>query len=353
MIGLVSINEDRNYGAVLQAVGLQEFLNKLGIESKFVCIDKDYNGVLKVSFSSAKNAIKSFFTIIHHKKLKSGCDSFQKFIEENQKCFSRFKNLEEIIQNPPSVKGYIVGSDQVWPESNLNPLYSLSFAEDSVIKISYAASLGKDAISEQKKVVYRDYLKRFNTISVREKTAIDTVSEVYDGSVEYHVDPTLLHSKKFWSHYEKPYKGIPSKYILVYMIYVPKDVNAQLKKIKEATGLPIVLISNTSYKNINCDYYIRDAGPAEFLWLYHNAQGIISSSYHGVIFSIIYKKPFIAVNNPQNGTRIGNLLSLLNLKNNNGWESSFLEQSCDFDSVEKIIKNEQIRSQKYLEDSLL
>lgn len=347
MIGLVSINEDRNYGAVLQAVGLQKYLCKIGISGKFVCLEKNYNGVLSFSFNSPKDIIKNYFTLIHYKKLKDGCMKFQSFIEANQESFQKYSTIEQLGKEPPDVSGYIVGSDQVWPEDNLTPLYSLLFAQESTVKISYAASMGKDIISDSKKSIYKEYLERFDAISVREKNAVKTVSEVFSGQVDYHIDPTLLHDMDFWVEFEQPYDNLPEKFILIYMIYVPSNVNDRLREIKAKTGLPIVLVSNTPYKKIKCDYYIRDAGPAEFLWLIHHAQGIISSSYHGVIFSMIYKKPFIAVVNPNNGSRLNNLLQLLHMEHHNNWNSSFLKAEYDYNSIVPVLNTERNRSRSF------
>ncbi len=354
MIGLVSINEDRNYGAVLQAVGIQSFLTEIGIDSKFVCINREYNTVLNCSFHSPKQWLKSLFTFMHYKSLKNGCDRFQSFIDKNQKLFPKYNNYDELTKNPPNVKGYIVGSDQVWPEANLTSFYSLAFADKNNVKISYAASMGKDIIAQCNKEIYRNYLREFDAVSVREKSAIDAISEVYDGEISYHVDPTLLHDDMVWQKYEHEYDGkLPLKYILLYMIYVPSDVNKQLNQIRDYTELPIVMVSNTPYKRIKCDYYIRDAGPAEFLWLIHHAQGIISSSYHGVVFSIIYRKPFLAINNPKNGVRINNLLDLFDLQERSGWDKAFLEFEYDVDYIDKVLEIEKNRSCKYIKDKLL
>ena len=354
MIGIVSINEDRNYGAVLQAVSLQKFLDENDIKNKFVCLDNDYNDVLNISFNSPKSAIKSLFTKIHYRQLKSSCDKFQSFIDANQRLFPKYNSIEELRENPPNVDGYIVGSDQVWPETNLTPLYSLSFAGDNVKRISYAASMGKDCIADEKKETFREYLKYFDSISIREKTAIQAVSEVFKGDVNYHVDPTLLHDKVFWSEYEKAYFGkLPPKYILVYMIYVPGDINKRLLEIKKATDLPIVLVSNTPYKHIKCDYYLRDAGPAEFLWLFNHAEGVISSSYHGVVFSAIYRKPFIAVINPNKRARLDNLLELLHLEERGNWDLSFLKNEYEEEIISGILAKERERSRDYLVEALL
>ena len=354
MVGLVSINEDRNYGAVLQAVGLQAFLEELGIDSNFICFDKDYNAVLNISIRSIKSLMKSFFTVVHYRELKGGCKRFQSFIDENQRQFPKYSNFAQLKANPPIVNGYVVGSDQVWPEGHLTPVYGLSFAQDDVRKISYAASMGNDVISDNQKEVYKEYLKDFDAISIREKTAIKSISDVYKGTVNYHIDPTMLHDESFWKRYEEPYKGkLPSKYILVYMIYVPKDVKKQLQMIKNETGLPVVLVSNTPYKNVPCDYYIRDAGPAEFLWLCHHAQGIISSSFHGVVFSLLYRKPFIAVINPEKPCRIENLLGLFHMESWNNWNVNFLEKGYDSKLIDTVLNEERERSQSYLKEHLL
>lgn len=348
MIGIVTINEDRSYGAVLQAVGLQQFLAQLGLDNRFVGMTKNLDAVLKLGFRTPKEAVKSAFTIVHYRQLKRGCERFEQFVAQHEKCFPRYESYDALAADPPVVSGYVVGSDQVWPETNLLPVFGLSFAQNG-IKVSYAASMGKDIISEDKQAFFREYLKNFNTISVREKTAVSAISEVYDGQVQYHIDPSLLHDRTFWDQYAEKYEGsLPEKYILLFMIYVPPRFNEMVERIKRETGLPVVLLSNTPYKNIRCDYCIRDAGPAEFLWLIDHAEGVVSSSFHGVAFSIIYEKPFTAVINPASRCRLDNLLALLHLEDRDIWDASFLQKKHDWSHVHDVLQAERSRSRSYL-----
>lgn len=251
---------------------------------------------------------------------------------------------------PPVGSCYIVGSDQVWPETNLLPLNFLSFAPEGSKKISYAASLGKSEISNEYLHEYRKGLADFSAVSLRESCAVNAIRSVYNGNVETHVDPTLLYDRTIWEEYEIPYTGrLPEKYLLVYVIYTPPGFNNRLKEIKKQTGLPIVLVANTPHRKCYADIHIRDAGPAEFIWLMHYAEGIIASSYHGTIFSILFGKPFIPVVNPDKTARFDSLLSLLGLSKMVEWDTDFLSRAYDITSINSILERERNRSREYLE----
>lgn len=349
MIYLVSPNDDRNYGAVLQATALQDFLFNMGYESRFITIRKNLDSVLDIDAHSIKSLVKSLFVVLYKKELSKSCSLFDSFVKEHQKCTEMYESYQELSKNAPKGEAYIVGSDQIWPETNLLPLNKLSFAPSGHVKISYAASVGKDSISQEKKEEFHNFLESFSAVSIREKSAIPAFKQVYKKDIEYHVDPTLLFPEEYWMSKEKKYCGkLPSKYVLLYFIYTPKDINRKLKELRQKTHLPIVLISNTPYKSVHCDFYIRDAGPAEFLWLVHHAEGVVASSFHGCVFSIIYRKPLIAVNNPSKRARLDNLLELFNMRECMVWDSSFLENRRIYnDQIDIIIANEIERSKGY------
>lgn len=354
MVYLVSPNRDRNFGAVLQATALQDFLLELGIATKFISVNKNYNNFLEISFRSPKNCVKSLFILLHKKELADGCKKFDEFVDKYQRCTKCYGTYQELITIPTEGDSFIVGSDQVWPDTNLQPINMLSFVPENCRKLSYAASMGKDHILEEKKDYYREFLASFAAVSIRESSAISAISDVYKKKVYAHIDPVLLFDAKYWMEKEQEYKGkIPSKYILLYLIFVPNDINGKIKQLKRVTGLPIVFVSNTPYKNVECDYYIRDAGPAEFLWLIHNSEGVVSSSFHGCVFSAIYRKPLISIVNPEKPARLNCLLSLLGIQRSQEWSTDFISDSEKlYEGVELILKEERNRSKRYFREYL-
>lgn len=349
MFYLVSPNDDRNYGAVLQATALQHAMECVGIKTEFITIRRNLNQVAEYDLSSIKAIIKSFFVLVHRKKLLLSCDRFDAFVQANQHVTTTFESYSALEQAELSADGFLVGSDQVWPMANLLPLNFLSFARKKTLKYSYAASTGTDLISEESKEFFRTNLRDFSEVSIREKDAEISFREVYDGSLTVNVDPTLLFDMDYWQTKEIEYiSTLPDKYILAYMIYVPKDINAKLKSIKKYTNLPIVFVSNTAYKSIWCDYYIRDAGPGEFLWLVHHAEGIISSSYHGNIFSLVYNKPFLCVNNPNKPTRLKCLLETFGIAEFQEWNRDFISNNRDvLAKIKPVLDNEKQKAFDY------
>ncbi len=353
-VSIITMTSTYNYGATLQAFALQNCVESLGHSCEFidhyrVCED-EHRTVNLFDFSKG-NLLK----IPYKSRLEKGYSNFELFYKDHMHMNGRkYKNDEELMTDPPIYDAYITGSDQVWNPRELKPKYYLKFAPKSAKKISYAASLGVSDTSDENKRIISEYLKNMDGISVREEQGKKLIESLTDKKVNLNCDPIFLLDRDTWRSYEKPVEGIKGDYLLCYMIYKPKWINEWLRAIKKKTGKKIVFVGLSGYRPVVHDKFVRTAGPAEFLWLIDHASGVITSSFHGTAFSVMFGKPVIAIPDPPRPARIRNLLDTYGLLD---CELKECDTSVDFKEYDYETVNEKIKelrklSVKYLKDNL-
>ena len=240
-----------------------------------------------------------------------GNKNFIKFVLKNIRSVTVNDFTPDLTQKY-GLDAYIVGSDQVWrPAFNLGPRLGnmfLDFAGDDVQKLSYAASFGCKEWEYNEEQERRSGLlsKRFDAISVREVSGVELCREHFGMEATLVLDPTLLLNKE---DYAKVCDDVPKKqkHIFVYSLVVGEEVLTVAKKLSEATMLPIVVKQAGS--KVKKEDTIEDWF-AEF----RDADYVVTDSFHGMVFSIIFNKPFAIVMNPSGGNdRYISLLSQLGL----------------------------------------
>ena len=337
-ISIITPHSVYNYGAMLQAYGIYQFIKKNGYDVGVYEFPVDKEKIRSIK-GFIYTVIEKFFRMIHYSELKEGDHAFDDFILRYQ------------INKDDQSKVYIVGSDQVWNPNNINPYFSLKKFTNTY-KFSYAASLGVSEISAEQKGKY-DFLKDMKQISVREKTAVNILENMFGCKAEVNIDPSFLLEDEEWRKIEKKPQGIPEEYILVYILHIPNNINEVLNELKKKLNKKIVLIDRRGYLNkiVHCDNVVRNAGPSEFLWLIDHAQFIVTSSFHGTAFSLIFQKPFCSLVNPNAPSRINYLLKLMEIKKREN-ERDELTMEIDYEKVKAVIKNEREKSYRYIVENL-
>lgn len=224
----------------------------------------------------------------------------------------------------------------------------MDFADDNVKKLSYAASFGCkewEYTKEQEKTCSK-LAKRFDAISVREASAVDLCKNHFGIDVSLVLDPTLLLNKE---DYEKVCNDIPKKdkHIFVYSLVVGESVMSVATKVSEAKGLPIVV--KEAGGKVKKEDTIEDWF-AEF----RDAEYVVTDSFHGMVFSIIFNKPFYIVMNPSGGNdRYISLLSQLGLIGRIITdETSPLDMQIDWNAVNERLHNLRQSSLTFLKNNL-
>lgn len=365
-VGILTFFGGRNYGAALQCYALQITLKKLGVDAEVIKFKKEkVYGKLKGKFSnylSKAYLARKIYAIPYIFQLKKKDRNFDNFFKK----YFNFGTKDVISEDSIDkyVKKYetiIFGSDQIW---NLNPkIYDRSkiFFGDfnySGKKVSYSASFG-DSINDAKmnKEYIKDKLSKFNSISVREKSGCDFLRDIGISS-KLTVDPTMLLSSVEWDKLIDSTPVINGRYILYYSVNCRKYSWIIAKKLSKLTGLQVInlvehpKIIGSGFKN----YY--SAGPIEFLNIIKNAEYVVTNSFHGTIFSIIFKKKFIPAFDENNGKikieerkySILKLLKLDNLIKTNSSKISLEEMENIYNrNIDELLKNIVNDSINYLE----
>ena len=224
----------------------------------------------------------------------------------------------------------------------------LGFASDNK-RISYAASFGIDEVDENAQEKLRKYLPHFKAISVREdagKKIIEGATGIED--VQVVLDPTMLVEKERWTRLEeRPDNAPTTKYVLAY--FLGDGYKEQIKRYCKKNGYEFI------------DYYQKNAnyGPSEFLYLIHHADLIITDSFHGSVFSILFERPFFfffCIEKSENNnmlSRINTLLATFGLQSQllkGDIENANLE--VDYDAVNTKLSKERAKSINFLKRAL-
>ncbi|MDD4509914.1 MAG: polysaccharide pyruvyl transferase family protein [Oscillospiraceae bacterium] len=349
----VTYYNEYNYGAVLQTYALQKFLHSLGIDNKIVdyserstkILEKISCGKLRFALYAVKRNLK---LLVNYRSIINKRARFNAFVNDNLMLTDHYDSVENLIITPPEVDLLIAGSDQIWNlSSKLRKDFFLMFGGDSVVRISYAASLGRYDFSLEQKRVLICAVSKFDYVSVRESEAVTYLNETGNINAELLVDPTLLLNDTEWKEIAIS-PNIKEKYILCYPLLYHTDIDGALKKLKKELDIKVVAISPDGTKCCYADITVKDSGPAEFLGWVANAEYVVTSSFHGTVFSLLFKKPFVSYNNAANSGRISNLLDLVGLSNRfNPADVPSKELTIPYDRVFEIVNKEREKSKSF------
>lgn len=313
-IGVITFHNYDNYGAILQSYGLQKKLREMGTHPEIIDYSCEY---ISNPFRLVNLKEKGLFNYIY------GAIGHICYIPRRRKC-NNFRKLMK-YSSPVSKKDmrpvsgkydmYIAGSDQVWDYklTNFDKTYFLDFPAKGKKKCSYAASIGEHIPPEQFRADYSRLLGDFDEILVREDYGADIVEELTGKRPEVVCDPTLLLTAEEWSKLLKEPRKSKKKYILVYQLGINPEIVAFARRLKKATGCRIVYIPFPLVGLLKCRCELT-VGPAEWMGLFKNAEYVISDSFHGIVFSLLFNRKFFAkADGHHKNRRVEQLLKMVNL----------------------------------------
>ncbi len=382
-IGVITIEQVGNYGAELQCYATQKVLQNIGCDAEIIdyCYYKDYR--YKDSKMSEPFVPMTFkeriFYVLKYRIVNRFVDKvlllfnsniarrnsrFAAFHAENTKMSRKYMSMPELYEASMDYDIFVTGSDQVWnpgAQSSIEP-YFLTFAPDSARKISFAASFGVSEIEPNLRERYKEYLSRFDFISVREKNACDMVKQLVGKDAECVLDPTLLLTKDEWMKVARQYDSVPEHYVLVYTLFESPAIFSLAKKVAKEKGISVLRITKRAYfvSHIEGISNISDAGPAEFVSIIAGADYVVTDSFHGTAFSINFGIPFstIVSSKNNNNSRMESLLKVVGLSGRMVYEekevsSLIYNDNIDFKEIENHIKKARVTSMNFFNKALL
>jgi hypothetical protein len=348
---------DDNYGQILQCYALQKYLRNAGHDAYLIRYDprndyektpalrkviKAFNPVKLVRYiwyKIKKRTIYDRLAIIN--TTRNFEDFREKYIKQSEKIYFSY---QELLEDPPESDMYIVGSDQVWnpdflsSKKNTNRVkaYFLDFGDTGKKQIAYAASFGKEQTADDFIREITPLLKKFDYVSVREKSGVDICRQC-GVKAEWVPDPTmLLNADDYRILFKNEQSVLPGKpYLFLYLLgnKTKLSIKAVYQWAKEKK-LEVVYVSG----NAQVDNYKKVCATIpQWISLIDNAEYVLTNSFHGCVFSLIFQKPFIPImltGKDVSGmnTRLTSLFELCELKFDNDNQSSQLNSSIyDFD----------------------
>ena len=332
-IGLLSYHRNYNYGWNLQCYALMTVLKSMGHE--VTLIDKT-----KFSKQSRLGRFKRVCIRMLHLNKEKSYEDVQK--EKGVKMVSFFDNYifprTHCIKNQkgysklPHFDALVVGSDQVWRQKLVSPLadYYFNFIDYPAVLISYAASFGVDYAEYSDEEMKRcgKLIERFKAVSVREASGVKLIKDIYKWNCNPVVmpDPTLLLSRYDYEKISGESTGQTSG-LFCYILDMTDDKEKIIEKISTICFLQPKIISLDEEK----------AYPSVEEWLqsFRDAEFVFTDSFHGCVFSLIFRKPFIAYGNAKRG--IARFVSLLD---SFGLRERLIESASDMEQIDmQSIKN--------------
>ncbi|MEG2151348.1 MAG: polysaccharide pyruvyl transferase family protein [Bacteroidaceae bacterium] len=330
-IGIKTMPFFINYGGILQAYALKTYLEHQG----FVV-----------------SLIESDLKAIWYKKIKR---YIWNMLGLNKVYFKQFiKNNFKFIQTKKSISkldAIVAGSDQIWRRDffyEFKGEFFLDFAyKRKIKKIAYAASFGLDSwdYTQEETDKYKNYLADFTGVSVREDSAVSLCHQYLNVEAIKTVDPTLLLTSLEYDKI-KSIKTNREKFVFIYWLGDVVKLDALITKANITIPIKFVRLKK-----------IEELIPIEdWIWNIANAEYVITDSFHGCVFSILYKKQFGAFLNQSGGTsRIKSLLTMLHLSDycmQNNIDEQQLKKRIDYTAVFKLLAAEKNKSTSFLCKSL-
>lgn len=358
-IGILTFQWSNNYGATLQSFALKTFLSNLQSgEVSVINYNKTYPKPKSSINSKIKDFILFFLLIPDKKKIRLRNRRFDEFRSDFFDLTKKYHNQKEL--DGIDFEYLFFGSDQIWNPKltggNLDPVY-FGYFNTGAKRIAYSASIGERNVRQSDVGIITEYLSRLNCISVRESQMLDEISKYTDKQLVHTLDPTLLLNEEEYRSISGENK-LTEKYLLIYQNTRNNEIYKIAEHVAKKRGLKIYEVGyRRQFPSVGVPMIVN-AGPREFLALYRDAEYIVTNTFHGTVFSIIFKKQFISIPLSGREHRVMSLAQKLCLENRLINEYDFLkvdrlmENVIDYCSVSQKLKVEREKSIEYIKESL-
>lgn len=365
-VSIITRHAIANYGSLLQSIATEKLFESLGCQTEIINyipseekVENLVESYIKNSKFWNKNLITRYlYKMLQTKNIYKMNVQFKKYQEKYLHLTDiEYNSMSELRKNKPFADIYCTGSDQDWGAigcQKYDESYFLNFIDENDKAISYAASFGKDVICDELKQNLYKLTKKYLKILVREDSAVKLLNDCGVKNVKQVLDPTLLTNKDDWDNICKQERLIKEDYILIYQLHHNKNLDKYAKKISKITGKKLIRINTSKYFKYKTGKFIYLPSPDKFLSYIKYADIVLTDSFHGTCFSIIYNKNFIDILPSVTGTRISSILKLFGLENRitTGNNYNLAIENIDYNEVNKKLTVEQKKSINALKDAL-
>lgn len=350
-IRILTFHRAKNYGAMLQCYALMWYLQKCGHNVKVFDYCPSY--LAGLNDRGIISSIKKILRFIVYHTISKGevrhIDAFEYFVNMHIKPVSFVKDMD--------VDAIVCGSDQIWSTNicgGFDPMYFASFAVGYNSKIvSYAASNGNSSISHDDAILFKKLLRNFHYISVREQNLCNLLQK-WNFKAELVLDPVLLVGREAFDDILEPIKQVRS-YVLVYEIQHSENTYILAEKMARTISADIIVVGGGFRTYFKKGVYNKQGlTPTQFVHYFKNASCVITTSFHGTAFSIIYSKPFYSVaTHTDKDERITSLLHTMGLYSRYVKDVQTVEYSdIDYKNVDPLLNAQRRVSINFLQNSL-
>lgn len=368
-VGILTFHNAHNYGAVLQAYALKTCVKQLGHEVRIVNyrnpkIQSGYPKQLPPKFTKTTLHPKNWKQFIYdtlrgfygQKEWTKRWQSFEKFIGtqllDGQDKIIGMQDFESL-----GLDACLLGSDQIWSSfltGALDPVYFGKFKKKERI-ISYAASLANGSIPVEEEEAFLELTKNIDILSVREEKLAANLNKITGREVTTTIDPTLLLEAKDYEQMlpKEPVREVPKEpYIFAYFVVEEQAVSDCAKALAKKCNLPLYELHYYHMPECSEPNQYADLGPGEFLDYIKHAEYVVTNSFHGTVFSILYGRKFFSVYK-KNG-RVDNLLGFLDIPERHVETPDQIDakQSIDYEKVFEKLAVYRRESIDFLRESL-
>ena len=320
-IAILTLPLHVNFGGILQCYALQTVLERMGHEVSVLNTDfvnVDYKTRIGLFI---KRLVK---TCIGKESKFYGWKTEREITQKYTQVFIRkhihLLNVQDLsLLKEDDFDAIVVGSDQIWRPMYYQPIANayLKFAKDwtSIKRIAYATSFGTDKweYTHEETQECASLVKLFDAVSVRENTAVDLCRKYLEVEAVQVLDPTLLLSKEDYLKLIYQSKLKKNEGVFAYFLDVTSSKMDLANRIAKERGLKLYQFNNPNVDCLSLHFEKRIQQPIEE-WIagFRDASFVVTDSFHGCVFSIIFNKPFVVIGNEERGiARLKSLLSML------------------------------------------
>lgn len=359
-IKTITCHEVYNHGASLQVYALQTYLEDLGhdveiIDYKPPYLCRHYNlWLVGNPFWYKYIILRIIYVLLKLPKRLISLKrkrAFDKFTKEYLKITShRYQSNEELKADCPKADVFIAGSDQIWNclfPNGKDPAFYLDFVSKEKVKASYAASFAGSTLDQEYHDMVKERVNYLDYVSVRESSGLDILKKIGINKGYQVLDPVFLLDKTYWDHLATEFYS--EDYLFVYDFEGSEQIKNICLRIAKERKLKIYSINCTSsYVDKKFIY----SGPEIFLSLIKHSKYVVSNSFHGTAFALLFEKEFVVIERSE-----GINARMIDLLNNLAIPERILVSYKPLDIINYSLVNTQLRklkeNSKYYIDSVL